>query len=280
MSCVRSFFPRHSSDIFAFCMMLVCLHIVGFYELLVILPYIDSERNKTFWFHVVCGLFVYFNVITSFFLLSTTNSTTARHILPSILKPGWRYCSECQTNSPPRSSHCWLCNSCVLRRDHHCMFSGSCVGHQNQRYFLTLLFYLTVGSIYCNYLNFDYTFEILGGFSWRSVLTMILPLLSWTIGIAGTVTFAVSFVSAMCIVSLFLFIILMFYHGRNVFYGQTCNERNRGINDYNYGWKTNIRIVLGERWYCSWLCPLITSPPLGDGFEFKSRYQFEDIKEM
>lgn len=271
--------PRQASDRVAYFMMLSLIHIVGFYELLIILPYIDYERNKTFWFHACAGLFVYLNVIISFYRLFTTHSTTSGVVLPTLQPPGWKYCHTCGINAPPRSFHCWMCDQCILKRDHHCMFSGNCVGYRNQRYFLTLLFYLWIGTAYCNYLNVDYTFEVLGGLSWKSILTMILPLLSWTIGLAGTVTFAVSFVSASCIVGFILLTFLCIYHGQNLYLGQTCVERTQGDKTYDIGWRENLKVIFGERWKFAWICPLIASPLEGEGLEFRSRY-YEDVKTM
>lgn|SRR6218665_1137366 len=276
----RRFMPKQPSDRIAYFMMLIMIHIVGIYELFVILPYIDYERNKTFWLHASAGLFLYFNVMASFYKLFMTDSTSSGVMLPTLLMPGWQYCHTCGINTPPRSFHCWMCDVCILKRDHHCMFSGNCVGHRNQRYFLTMLFYLTVGAAYCNYLNFDYTFEVLGGLSWKSLLTMILPLLSWTVGLAGTVTFAVSFVSALCIVGSLLLTFLSLYHGQNLFLGQTCMERTQGNRTYDMGWKENMKGVFGQRWYVAWISPLIVSPLEGDGLEFRSRYRYENIKDM
>lgn len=153
------------------------------------------------------------------------------------------------------------------------------MGHRNQRYFLTLLVYMTVGATYCNYLNMDYTLEVLGGeLSAKAVLTMFLPMLSWTLGLAGAYTFAVSFVSALCIVGLLLFVVLLGYHGRNIYYGQTCYEATNNIREFDLGFRENLRQIFGSRWRIAWISPFIISPLPGNGVEFITRY--EDIKDM
>jgi palmitoyltransferase len=274
-------FPKTPSDRIAYVFALVMIHVVGFFELLVVVPYIDAVGDRTYWLHVICGLTLYFNVISSFFLLFTVDSSTCGVVLPTLKLPGWMYCQECCTTAPPRSRHCWICNVCVLRRDHHCIFTGNCVGHKNQRYFLTLLLYLTIGAAYANYLNMDYTLEAVGGeLSFRAILTMILPLLSWTLGLSGAYTFAVSFVSAMCIVGFLLFAVLFVYHGRNLYHGQTCFEAGNGIHEYDCGPLENLRQVFGRRWYIAWLNPFIVSPLPGNGMEFRPRYRFENVKDM
>jgi len=153
-------FPRSPSDRVAYVFALVMIHVVGFFELLVVLPYIDASGYRTYWVHVVIGLFLYFSVMSSFYKLFTTDSTTSGIILPTLKPPGWSYCSECCSTAPRRCRHCWICNVCVLKRDHHCIFTGNCVGYRNQRYFFMLLTYLTVSAMYANYLNMDYTMEV------------------------------------------------------------------------------------------------------------------------
>eukprot|EP00249_Psilotum_nudum_P007496 c20604_g1_i2 orf=278-1066(+) len=40
-------------------------------------------------------------------------------------------CSTCNVWQPPRSKHCFDCDTCVLQFDHHCVWLGTCVGHCN-----------------------------------------------------------------------------------------------------------------------------------------------------
>ncbi|ESO10617.1 hypothetical protein HELRODRAFT_109014 [Helobdella robusta] len=270
MALNKCFIPRNSGDRISFGLFVVLVHAVAFYELFVILPYIDYERTGTFWFHTAAGLFIYFNVMLSFVQLILIDSSTANQVLPTLLQPGWRYCSQCQTNSPPRSSHCWVCDICVTRRDHHCTFTGNCVGHQNQHYFFSLLIYLLIGAVYCNYLNFDYTFEVLGGLNFTAIFTMVVPMLSWALNFSGAVGFFAAFISATCIISMVLFTVLLIYHGRNLLCGQTCIERSSSIHEYDLGsWKRNVESLLGERWLAVLLFPALKYQQTS-GLEFKT----------
>ncbi len=281
-STLKKYLPKSPGDWCAVFFTVFAIHTVGLFELFVILPYIDADRTKTFWFHVLCGCFLYFNIISSFVLIIRTDSTISRSglVLPSVLRHGWRFCSACEANAPPRSYHCWNCDLCILRRDHHCVFTGNCVGLHNHRYYITMVFHLVVAATYCNYLNMDYAWEVLGGFSLRSVFTMIMPLFSWMLGFAGTYTFLVSFVSALCVLGFFLLGALLAYHMLNMLQGQTTYERGQGIKEYNQRWERNVQQVMGKLWYISWVSPWISSPLPIDGTDFPSKRALENVKDL
>lgn len=54
-----------------------------------------------------------------------------------------RVCQKCARGKPPRSHHCRVCRTCVLRMDHHCPWLNNCVGHGNYRVFAQFLLYST-----------------------------------------------------------------------------------------------------------------------------------------
>lgn len=59
----------------------------------------------------------------------------------------WRYCFKCNIIRPPRSHHCSICDSCVMRMDHHCPWVGNCVGINNHKLFINFLFNSMMGCI-------------------------------------------------------------------------------------------------------------------------------------
>ncbi|EGR29094.1 hypothetical protein IMG5_163250 [Ichthyophthirius multifiliis] len=55
-----------------------------------------------------------------------------------------RYCLICHQFKPERSHHCSTCQRCVLNMDHHCPWIMNCIGYQNRKFFILMIFYITL----------------------------------------------------------------------------------------------------------------------------------------
>ncbi|KAK0065873.1 palmitoyltransferase ZDHHC24 [Biomphalaria pfeifferi] len=282
--------PKTKSDIFAFCFLLGAIHSIGFFELLVVLPSIYSTpahhgdgKNFTFYyFHVFIGIYLYCNVMHNLYKVMTTptNISSSGKILPSVLKPGWHFCSVCECNAPPRSFHCFICKSCILKRDHHCTFTGNCIGLYNHRYYISLVFHMFLAAAYSCFLNWDFMYHLLGSMSLKSIIVILLPMVSWIFFQSDSMTTFQTLMTSLCVVGLCLCGGLVVYHLINAINGQIVHERVYKVRTYDLGWKENLALLLGTNWKVAWLCPMIKSPIPCDGLDFVTRDQYESLKSM
>ena len=60
----------------------------------------------------------------------------------------YKICETCNLIRPLRSTHCNVCNNCIIRFDHHCPWIGTCVGFRNYAYFFIYLCILNLQQIF------------------------------------------------------------------------------------------------------------------------------------
>lgn len=70
----------------------------------------------------------------------------------------WNNCLFCKSKKFERSSHCRICNKCILMRDHHCPYIANCVGFHNLQYFFNFVFWINIGNFLYIYLFIYYMF--------------------------------------------------------------------------------------------------------------------------
>ena len=99
MDRIKSALPRTAGDVAAFGFMFVMIHFIGFFELLVVLPVIyEHHKGYTeYWCHVFSGWFIYFQVMCSLWKTMSADLTSGSLVLPSVLKPGWKFCAVVNT---------------------------------------------------------------------------------------------------------------------------------------------------------------------------------------
>lgn len=280
MSSKHTFIPKRFGDRAACLFFVITLVVVINFELRTVLPLYHQTYTSWWFIHVFCAFFAAINVFTNLFFMMVTDSTTGSASLPSVLKSGWLYCPFCQQNSPPRSFHCHICDTCILKRDHHCIFGGRCVGYKNYRYYIMMVVFLWIGAVYANIYHFEFVLNIAGGFKMATFFTMFMPFIMLICGYATGYQFYVLFIAGVSVFSLLLFTGLLYLQIRIITKGQTTYERKRSVREYDLGFIENIKDILGKRWYIAWISPFIPSPLPGDGVVFRRREDIVDVKRM
>ena len=171
----------------------------------------------------------------------------------------WKPCFICQLHRPPRTHHCVLCGTCVLKRDHHCFFTGSCVGLHNQRHFIVFTFWSFAATAYSLFYAAVYTCN---HFMLRnSAIDLFLPatVTRWFIGC--TTGFDTLMVCLLYSLVWFCFTSLGFFieQARLVTSGVTSFEIDNRIKIVNTNSiNDNIRGVFGKKWLLNFIFPAHT----------------------
>lgn len=270
--------PRDVSDSVAFGFLMLMVPSVAAFELFFIIPEVYHDNPFNHSLHVIFIAWVWTNIFLNLFYVLRTNVSTLALVLPAVLKPGWRFCSSCGTNAPPRSFHCFHCSMCIMKRDHHCVFTGGCVGFQNHRYYIGLILYLWIATFYANIMNFDFVWEELGSLGVKAMIAIALPLVAWIMGLVPHFSFLVALITAIVGISFVWLTALIAFHGKLVLSNQTTHEKAEGSRKFDLGVRGNLETCLGSRWPLALLCPLIPSRLLGDGFEFPTK-QFVQMRD-
>jgi hypothetical protein len=77
--------------------------------------------GRTWWFWLAPYNAFCFSIWINYYLGCTTSpGSTPANYSP---KSSARWCKACARHKPPRSHHCSICKSCILKMDHHCINS-------------------------------------------------------------------------------------------------------------------------------------------------------------
>ncbi|XP_066583972.1 probable palmitoyltransferase ZDHHC24 [Prorops nasuta] len=256
------FLPKTFSDFCSMTFVLLIVPLLYWFELWVVLPNLYQYNTWSYYIHFFLGNFLMINIVGNFTYTVLCDTSTGRTIIPVSLastRDGWRLCTACELLSPPRSWHCPVCDTCILKRDHHCIFTGCCIGHYNHRYFTMFLFYLFAATTYSFVYNNLFIWDKINFEFPMSLIKIIFPLAIFVFGFDGSLE---QFYLMLYIVSLIGMLytgVLLIYHLRLICNGHVANESNKNCYKYNLGFKQNVKEVFGDRWYLTWLAPYINS---------------------
>lgn len=148
--------------------------------------------------------------------------------------------------------------------------SGCCIGHNNQRFFIWLVFYLFIGTTYASILNSIFIW-IIHGDEFRTTITfikIIFPLAMFMFE-GSTMQYYLLMYIINLIGSVFTGF-LLYYHVRNMWRGSITHE---AVRQFDLGPWNNIQMVLGKRWRLTWISPFLQSQLPFDGIDWQHIYE-------
>merc|ERR1712154_485446 len=122
------------------------------------LPYYRENKNiYLLWMLIIFGHFLLINIIFHFSraLLTPPGKPPTDRILEQVAS----ICKKCISPKPPRSHHCSVCNTCILKMDHHCPWLNNCVGHYNHRHFFLYMIFMVTGCAFLMSFGFEIFYE-------------------------------------------------------------------------------------------------------------------------
>lgn len=279
--------PRTITDIGSTAFLTFAIPLIFYFEIGTVVPAcVGGADTVAFYVHTAIGTFIVVNIITNQLCLilvdpsirrrhlnapaTTTTTTTAKASSSSndgasINSNAWHFCAVCETVVPPRSWHCATCDICVLKRDHHCAFSGCCVGHHNQRYFFYLIAYLCVGCLYASVFNSLFIFGVHAERFWQplTAVKIMFPFAVVLLEPSWDQMWLTAYL--VCMLGALFSGFLCLYHGQNLWQGVLVYERSDPKPLYDLGLRRNVEMVLGKRWWLTWISPFVYSELPEDG---------------
>jgi len=273
----KRFLPNSLMDILPFVFLLCIIPLTYWFEIFVTLPglFPTDTHPKTHYLLFVFGHFLLFNIVGNLLGVILVDSSIGDRKMPTLESEfAAGYCDICESVVPPRSYHCGACKICILRRDHHCLFTGCCIGLFNYRYFITFLFYMFLGTVFCLPFNVIFLWSSLTLENLIAVTRVILPVLMIFYGLTFNEQQGYLVICAVSIAGMLIIGLWFYFHLRLVLRGKLVHELRKNINLYDQGTKENLKQVLGEKWYLVWLSPFLKSEIKCDGINFKKKDHF------
>lgn len=139
-----------------------------------------------------------------------------------------------------------------------------------------LLVYLFIGTVYASIFNNTFIWIVHGDLYRNNItlLKIVFPLMMLVYDVSVTQFYLLMYLINM--IGMFFTGFLLFYHGRVIVSGRVTHEATQ---QFDLGRWKNVRMVLGRRWYLTWLAPFVDSPLPHDGIHWDQVLE-ESVKNM
>lgn len=255
------------------------------------LPYYLQHKNIYFvWGLILFGHYLLINVIFHFLMALTTSPGVPP--TDRILQEVTSICKKCIAPKPPRTHHCSVCNTCMLKMDHHCPWLNNCIGHYNHRHFFQYMTFMVIGCAFLMTFGFEIFYEefiehwgITSSEEVKANLAEKYPDENLGVFTRRSLVFYETFMTSACFVTLGA---LTLWHARLIQAGQTSIEAHINKsetkrmaelgksyrNPYNFGpwfnWYLFLGLVNGRGWLSVFFPS--THKPVGEGLSWNTVY--------
>ncbi|CAF0742638.1 unnamed protein product [Brachionus calyciflorus] len=275
MESLKKLIPTQRADRIGLGSALVLINLVTINDLITIYDELTKNSFKSICLFVI-GIFILFNVLGNMFRAITTDTSIFSNQAPAIQLNEWRYCSICEQYAPPRSYHCLTCNKCILKRHNHCLFLGKCAGYKNLRFYLLFIFYILLGTLYSNFINYNIYLNALNNISFKTLLMVFVPWFALLIGLVSFKDFFFMFTNTITVI---LFLLMFFYFLINfkmIINGQTWYEKSKNVCQ-KQNRMSNFIETFGFNWKLAIIYPFASLKLSGDGTEFTQTNEINNM---
>ena len=109
---------------------------------------------------------------------------------------------------------------------------------------------------------------------------MVAPHIAVLFGFLSIYGFICAVTQIMLFCVFLLCIFLLFVQVQCIASGQTIHEKKANITLYDLGIKKNFIEVLGSKWLLAIFCPFFSSPLKGNGINFMTYHELEEVKDV
>ncbi|XP_076069666.1 palmitoyltransferase ZDHHC16 isoform X2 [Oratosquilla oratoria] len=120
-------------------------------------PFYWNNHPILLWPLFVLGHWLLINVTFHFYMAATVSP--GQPPKGTLITEAVSVCKKCIAPKPPRTHHCSVCNTCILKMDHHCPWLNNCVGHFNHRYFYMYMVFMVAGTVFIMLFGFEIAFK-------------------------------------------------------------------------------------------------------------------------
>ncbi|XP_067009767.2 palmitoyltransferase ZDHHC23 isoform X2 [Anabrus simplex] len=115
-----------------------------------VVPFMEirPEENVAFIVLVVCSLFCLYKVWSRSSLNHVIHNNSQEELLVNRSKVSENVCPTCRKRVPPRTYHCNICQTCVLKKEYHSTWLNCCIGEKNSSLFVLGIFLSFLSLIY------------------------------------------------------------------------------------------------------------------------------------